>query len=42
MEKVLKLRRNRLDQRKETEEDYRDDYKRVSHALSNLTCCWIG
>ena len=33
MEKVLKLRRNRVNQRKETDQEYRDDYKRSSNLL---------
>ena len=39
---MLQIRRNRLGQRKENDEEYREDWICVPNALSNLTCCWIG
>lgn len=42
MERVLEIRRNRLNLRKETDNDFQDDFICVSNALSNLSCCWIG
>ena len=42
MEQVLQLCQNCLKQRKETDEDYQDDYTRVLNILSNPACCWIG
>lgn len=42
MEKVLQIRRNRLNTRTETDPEFEEDYVCVSNALSNYSCCLIG